>query len=307
MAALKVFIFMAMLTIMVVVCLSTSLAIVPEYAPSWMAPAWNVLEALPLWEVRDSMISMSKWVTQLLPGADFLTSLTDLCVELGQKLCRYWIISGASILFLGLVARWMHRVVRIKYSLSAMTEPAGDHLPANTSSKEPEVNGPDSTPALVEQKVMNIPTTMIIEEKKDEKKGAQKRVESPAPKATKEVIQTNKEDVPPQVRQKHSEFRKETKDARKRHESPAPRAAKPAGTQVASGPSTSRQQEFHALRQRSMVDKHLAGRQQGAWNQGGNVWPSNAWQGGAWQGAGWQGNAWAGHHNGGQRGRNGWY
>lgn len=317
MAALKVFVFLATLTIMVVVCLSASLVIAPGYAPSWMASAWNMLEALPVWEARDSIIIISKWATKLLPSDALLASLTDLrvelgqhitdlCVELGQKPRCFWMVSSASILFLGLVARSMQWVVHVAYPQSATTEPAGERLAANISSKKPEANNADSTPALVEKKAMNFTTALIIEEKKDEKKGAQKRVESPAPRAMKASVQTNKEDVPPQMRQTHSELYKETKDARKRVESPAPRAAKPAGMQKAAAPSTQRHQEFHALRQRSMVDQHIEGLQQGVWTQGGSAWPGSGWQNGAWQDAGWQGNVWAGHRNTSQWGRNGW-
>merc|ERR1711937_25174 len=101
------------------------------------------------------------------------------------------------------------------------------------SGTESKIKSPGASPALVENNAMNIKTGTVTTEKKDDKKGSHKRVESPAPRATKAGIETNKEDIPPRMvsssLQKQSEGREQTMGASKRGASPAPRAAKAAG------------------------------------------------------------------------------
>jgi len=303
-AALEFLVFTTILTVLVFVWLSTSPAVVPQYAPAWMASA--MLKASPLF-------NFSERVAQLLDGA-IGPLASDLHNKLAQAPCSYWIASTVLIVFLVLQAlrvatRAVRRCMRggVRPTIATMSA-AEDHLPADGSGTEPEIKSPDATSPLVENKVVNIPTAVVAEEKKDQKKGTQKRNESPAPRAVMAVVQTNTEDVP-SLHQKQSGLGEETKGAKKRFESPAPRAAKPTGMQMrheavpASAQSPSRKQELQMLRQRGKVNQHL----QGVWNQGGSAWPANnGWQGGAWQGGAWQGNAWAGHRSGNQWGRNGW-
>jgi hypothetical protein len=338
-AVSKVAAFMTMLTIMVIVCLCTSHA-VPPYLPSWFVPAWKMLETLPLWEVCDFTI-ISNWVSQwessnsssIENKSSSIESLNQIAnmdlvanirIVLAQAPCCFWVVASVSSFFLilhallttiGFVGRCMRLAVPGVHAHAATTEASGDHLPAHGT--ESKISSPDPSQALVENKVMNIQTAAVTEEKKVDKKAAQKRVESPAPRATKTGTETNKEDIPPKIvsslLQKPSEGHEDTKGAWKRNESPAPRVAKAAGMHArneappAGAQSTFRKQEIQAHRQRMISAQHMAGLHQGVWNQSGNTWPGNVWQGGAWQGGAWQGaNAWAGHQNGGQWGRNGW-
>jgi len=326
MAALKVFAFMTMLTIMVTVCLCTSYA-VPQYLPSSMVPAWKMLETLPLWEALDSSTIISERLSQWnTTNVDLAASTANVHIVLGQAPCCFWVVSSVASFFLvlyallaavGFAGKCMRLVVCVVRPHAAMTESSGDHLPSDGSGKESQINSPGASPALAENNIVNIQTVATTEEKKADKKGAQKRVESPAPRAMKAGAQTNKEDIPPMMvssaPQKQPEGHEEMKGAlKKRNESPAPRAARPVGMHrsealPASAQSPSRKQEIQALRQRTIVSQRMAGLNQGMWNQGGSAWPGNAWQGG-WQGGAQQGNAWAwsGHNNAGQWGRNGW-
>merc|ERR1719375_1737473 len=107
------------------------------HTPSWMMPAWNVLNTmdpkrltdaldrapLPLWEFRDFSLILSKWMMQFYPVADLLAtaagaaqehwlrtevklaiqrldSLVQTEPKFGQALCCFWIISAVSITYL---------------------------------------------------------------------------------------------------------------------------------------------------------------------------------------------------------------
>eukprot|EP00746_Dinoflagellata_sp_MGD_P161651 gnl/MRDRNA2_/MRDRNA2_88876_c0_seq1.p1 gnl/MRDRNA2_/MRDRNA2_88876_c0~~gnl/MRDRNA2_/MRDRNA2_88876_c0_seq1.p1 ORF type:complete len:339 (-),score=61.67 gnl/MRDRNA2_/MRDRNA2_88876_c0_seq1:288-1304(-) len=318
-AALKVFTFMAILTIMVIVCLCTSHA-VPQHVPSWMAPAWQMLETLPRWEAGDSMTFMSEWVSRWQPSVDLVAYTANIRIVLEQSPFCFWVVASVSICFLvlhalltamGFVRRCMHLVVTVVYPRAAKTEIIGGDLPSEGSGTESKINSSGASRALVENKVLNTQNAVMTDEKKAHVKGAQKRVESPAPRAMKPGMESNKEDIPPKtvssVLQKQPESHEETKGAWKRSESPAPRAAKAAGIHPrsealpATAQSALRKQEVQAHRQRIIANQNTSGMQRGVWNQGGSAWPGNVWQGGGWQGNGWTG------HNGVQWGRNGWY
>jgi hypothetical protein len=257
--ALKVLLITAMLAVMVFGCLSAFLAVGPQHTPSWMAPAWKVLntldpvrlssaighysngvEALPLWEVRDSSIVISKWVAQMSPVASLLATAAGLAKEhwlrtkvelslqhmdtlmksepkIGQALSGAWIVSTCSVLFLVLrllatTARLGGRCVRravcaVCPARADTSEAAAIAVPPGGMGPTPKYNIPQDTQALGENTSVNIISTTMMTE---DKKGGRKRFDSPVSKTIKANMKVSKEDVPQIVasplRQKHSEL-----------------------------------------------------------------------------------------------------
>jgi len=136
-AVLEVLLFTMMFAAMVFGTLSALIAVGPMHTPSWMVPAWNMLNSIDpvrlvdalggetpqVWEVRDSSIMISRWVAQFLPVADLMATAAGVAKEhwvrsevelsiqhvnalvksepkVGQALCGAWIFSTASVLFL---------------------------------------------------------------------------------------------------------------------------------------------------------------------------------------------------------------
>lgn len=221
-----------------------------------MLPAWNMLntvdpvrlvdalgnvtETLPIWEVRDSSMVVSRWMAQFLPVADLLATAFGVAKEhwlrpevelsiqqvdtlmksdprVGQALFSIWIVSTVSITFLviqtliataRLFGRCMRRVVRAVCPARAATiEAAAEMVLPDGAGPTPKVDLAGVTYALGENTRINITAE---DGTSSEKKVDRRRLESPVARVTKARMQARKEDVPPSVasplRRKQSEL-----------------------------------------------------------------------------------------------------
>lgn len=251
-AILKVLLVIVMFAAMVWGCSSAFLAVGPQHTPSWMLPAWNMLnkldpvclskalvpEALPLWNIQDSAVVISKWMAQMSPTADLLATFVGLAKEhwlrtevnfalqqldtlmksepkVGQAICGAWIVSTVSIFLLTLrtliaTARFgvqcVHWVARgLRPARAATTEAAATAQQSDGSGPTPKDIIAEASQALGESTSVNIPSTRMIRivaslDQMDDKKSGKKRIESPANKTIKARMNASrKEDVPPTV------------------------------------------------------------------------------------------------------------
>jgi len=252
---LKVLLITVAFASMIFGALSAFLAVGPQNTPSWMAPAWETLnvidparlssaidgEALPLWEVQDSSVAISKWMSQMSTAASLLVSVAGLAREhwlraevelslqhvdalvnsepkVGQAVLGAWTISTVSILFL--VVRFVIGIVRLvggcvcpvyncmqlyatAYTITTdVRQAAVETEVSGGSGSTPRFDIPEAGQALGENTSMNVATIMVT----DEKKVGRKRFESPTIRTK---INARKEDVPPvasPLRRKQSEL-----------------------------------------------------------------------------------------------------